>query len=61
MASRLRIEFMDGTSEVVDYAEKVEIRDGILWARNERTYGGPFEHVGSWPIVNIRKWKTEKL
>lgn len=59
VASRLRIEFVDGTGQVVDYAETVKIQDGVLIAYNTSSIMGVVEHVGSWPLVNIRTWKVE--
>lgn len=61
MAIKIRIQFTDGTGEVVDYAEKVKVVDGVLRAWSESSYGGVIHHIGSWPLVNVRKWTTEQL
>lgn len=54
---KLRIEFMDSTGEVLDYVNKIEVRDGVLWAWEDNGYVR--RHLGSWPLANIRKWKRE--
>lgn len=61
MASgRLRIEFMDGTGEVVDWVEKTPVKDGVLYAYGPSSDYVAGESKGAWPLVNIRKWKIEE-
>lgn len=54
----VHIQFTDGSTKVVEYVSKIEVRDDVLWAYQD-SYGGHRRHLGSWPLVNIKEWKRE--
>jgi hypothetical protein len=56
----IRITFMDGTETVVEYADGSHVRDEVLHIFRDRQFSGGREHLGSFPLVNVRKWKTEE-
>jgi hypothetical protein len=35
-----------------------EVKDGVLTLTRKNGEGAPVEHVGSFPLVNIRHWKV---
>lgn len=54
------IEHLDGTTEIVEYANEQDVNDGVLtlWQRDPH---GPFrEHLGSWPLSSIKKWTRKE-
>ena len=54
---KIEITFMDGTTEIVDRVDGHWIADGQLHAYHQAMYR---EDLGHWPLVNIRRWKTDE-
>lgn len=57
---KVEIKWMDGTSEDFNVSETPVVKDGTLhlWYQ-----GGQYAdriHVGSFPLVNIKKWQMVK-
>lgn len=60
MRTKLRIEFTDGTGEVVDFVDSTRVLDGVLYAYEPSgsiSFGARV--LGAWPLVNIKKWVRE--
>jgi hypothetical protein len=58
---KVHIEFIDGTIEITDICDSVNVRDQVLhvyYMRYNSTFSAS-HHLGSWPLVNIKKWWTE--
>lgn len=54
---RVHIVFTDGTEEVIDRVEAARVTDkGLLVLENRRPISYDTEHLGSYPLVNIKKW-----
>jgi hypothetical protein len=49
--------FTDGTKQTIEYANSVKPFDGVLFIRFNKD-DGPAEDLGSFPLVNLRSWKT---
>lgn len=57
MREKLRIEFMDGTGEVVDFVASTRVHEGVLYAYGASgsiSFSQPV--LGAWPLVNIKRW-----
>lgn len=52
----VEIEFMDGTQETV-HATFASTHDDQLHVRYKGGEMAPTEHIGSYPLVNIKKWR----
>lgn len=55
---KIEILFVDGTTEVTPECDSVKIHEGVLhayWIGYNSTLGSS-DHIGSWPLVNIKKW-----
>lgn len=57
---RVHIVFTDGTEETVDRVEKARVTEGVLILENRRPISYDTEHLGSYPLVNIKKWTAEE-
>lgn len=53
----VEISYHDGTSEVVPMCEVLKDDQGSLRLYRYRSFSGGREHLGSWPLASIRKWK----
>ena len=55
---KIHITFTDDTTEITDNCDNVEIRDGVLhlYYRRYNAAWSDSEHVGSWPLINIKKY-----
>lgn len=57
----VEIEFTDGTTETVPMTTRQYLGDGVLHLFQKNGDYVPEEHLGSYPLANIRKWtKTER-
>jgi hypothetical protein len=56
------IEYVDGRTESVGPVDDLRQTDGVLnlWHVGNNSTLGTAEHVGSFPLVNIRKWKRRE-
>lgn len=52
----VKIIFTDGTEELVQSASRVRSQDGVLHLSRDAPYSGATDHLGSYPLVNIRSW-----
>jgi hypothetical protein len=50
------IEHLDGSEEMVEMATRELIDNGVLVLMRRDPYGPNQEHLGSWPLVSIKKW-----
>lgn len=57
---KVTITFTNGTVKVIEYAGRAKVYDGVLVVSNDRPFSGGTEHLGSFPLVNIREWKAEE-
>lgn len=55
---RVHIVFVDGTEETIERVEKARIHDGVLILENRRPISYDTEHLGSYPLANIKKWQA---
>jgi hypothetical protein len=56
------IEYVDGRTETVGPADDLRQVDGVLnlWHVGYNSTLSRADHVGSFPLVNIRKWKRRE-
>lgn len=57
------IKFMDGTEEIVPKVSTARVADGVLILELRReSFGLPawIEHIGSYPLVNIKSYKVNE-
>jgi hypothetical protein len=57
---KVHIVFTDGTEEIIDRVEKARVTESLLILENRRPITYDTEHVGSYPLANIKKWKFEE-
>jgi hypothetical protein len=50
------ITFTDGTGITIAGVTRGTISNGVLTLYRRNTVSDAEKHLGSWPIVNIRKW-----
>lgn len=50
------IDYIDGTTETVERANDLEIRDGVLTLWQHAEFSPHADHLGSWPLATIKKW-----
>ena len=53
---RLRIEFIDGTTEDRPWVDDAGVQDGVLWVLPERHSS----RTERYPLHNVRKWETNR-
>lgn len=51
------IEYLDGTTTRVELVTRQHIDDGVLHLFCKNGSMADEEHLGSYPLVNIRKWQ----
>jgi hypothetical protein len=51
------IEFIDGSTQLIRHVDREVVADGVLNLYRDRPYSGGYEHLGSWPIQNIKRWQ----
>lgn len=51
------IEYPDGTTETIEYANQQHVEDGVLTLWQRDPYGPFRKHLGSWPLTSIKKWE----
>lgn len=51
------VEFMDNGEEIHTWVTRWTVSDGVLHLFSRSGRMVPEEHVASYPLVNIRKWK----
>lgn len=56
---KVEVHFTDGTHEIVD-ATYAEVYNDQLHVRYKDGEFAQNVHVGSYPLVNIRKWRSHK-
>jgi hypothetical protein len=54
MSVTLRIEFVDGGGTVVQAVDETKVQDGVLHVYRISSIMHIREHLGSWPLVNIK-------
>jgi hypothetical protein len=52
----VEIVFTDGSTETIQSATDAHPVDGVLHLRRDGDYGLR-EHLGSYPLVNVKSWK----
>lgn len=56
----VHIVFTDGTKETVGRVDSVRVTEGVLILGNRRPISYDTEHLGSYPLANIKKWTAEE-
>ena len=57
--SKVRIEFIDGTSQTIDGVFRTRIWEGMLGIRLSHNTAYPEEWV-HFPLANIKSWRVEQ-
>lgn len=60
MKINVTIEFTDGEIKEIKYVDDLMVRDGVLSLYQDRPFSGGNNHLGSWPLVNIKGWHTKE-
>lgn len=55
----VKIDFHDGTQETVESVTRSHISDETLHLFCKNGAMAEEEHLGSWPLVGVKKWKRE--
>lgn len=50
------ITFTDKEVKEIKFVDHLLVHDGVLSLYRDRTYSGGRDHLGSWPLVNIKGW-----
>ena len=54
----LEITHLDGTTELIERADRLYLGDGVLDVFQRQSQFTPFEnHLGSFPLASIRKYR----
>lgn len=62
----LHLEFLDGETEQIRITTRGEsinpgvVEDGVLHVYDQNGEYAPREHVGSWPLCNIKKYQFKE-
>jgi hypothetical protein len=55
-ATSVTVEFLDGTDEVHTWVTRQHIGEGCLHLFSQTGQMAPEKHLGSYPLVSIKKW-----
>lgn len=54
------ITYLDDSEERILGATEERIHNGVLFLTKRRnSYGPESDHLGSWPLTSIKKWRKE--
>lgn len=53
------VEFMDGEVRKIEHVSRTVIIESVLHVQKDRPFSGGYEHLGSFPLSNIRTYKIE--
>lgn len=54
------IDHLDGTQEKVEDVTRQHIEGGVLYLFCRWSFDHREEHLGSWPLANIKKWAPQQ-